>query len=148
MYFFRTSYHIFYGVMDLSAKGKEHDRTKKAAAYVFSAACGAVSSAVMTAAFAAVMYILGLPPRSAGTMSFFAFAAGCFVCGFVCGSIKKRRGLVIGAVCALIMTAVTFGISLAAGEITAGTAWIKPIAALAASCTGAVWGVNRRMTYR
>lgn len=81
-------------------------------------------------------------------MSFIAFAAGCLVCGAVCGCIKKRRGLIVGAVCALIMTALTLAVSLAAGDINGGTAWAKAISALAAACTGAVWGVNRRSPYR
>lgn len=90
------------------------------------------------------MYVLGLPPRMADPLSLIAFAAGCFVCGLVCGLIKKHGGLAAGVICAAVMTAPILTVSALCGSFTAGDAGVKLLTAGAACCTGAVVGVNRR----
>ena len=117
---------------------------KRIFTYIFSTVCGILTAAALTALFAALAYALQMKRDMAGGMAFLAFAAGCFVSGLVCGLIKKRGGLKVGAVCAAVMLALTFAAALLSGGLTGTHAAVKLISALAASCTGAVIGVNRR----
>lgn len=131
-------------MITLSGNRKNNETVKKIGTYIFSAVCGFAAAGALLALFSAAMYALGMPPQTAGGMSLFAFAAGCMLSGFVCGSIKRHGGLRAGAICAAVMSAVVLSVSMISGNATGGLAVIKLLTALAASCTGAVLGVNRR----
>ncbi|MBQ9385128.1 MAG: TIGR04086 family membrane protein [Ruminiclostridium sp.] len=128
----------------MSVNKKVNENIKKAAAYAFSALCGAAASTVLIILFSGLMYALGLPPGLAGALSLTAFGAGCAVCGFVCGSIKKRGGLRVGIICAAVMTACVLVCSLVFGELSGGALAAKLLTAALCACTGAVLAVNRR----
>ena len=128
----------------MSVNKKTNDNIKRAAAYVFSALCGTAASAALILIFSGIMYAVVLPPHTAGVMSFIAFAAGCMLCGFICGCIKKRGGLKIGLISAVIMTFAVIAVSFFTGNLTGTAAFAKSASALCASCIGSVVGVNRR----
>lgn len=128
----------------MSVNKKARDTAKKAGAFIFSVLCGMLACGALTLIFSAVMYFLGLLPELAGVLAFVAFASGCMLSGFICGRIKQHGGLKIGLVCALLMTAAVVIGSLITGGFSGESALVKLIASVFASCTGAVWGVNRR----
>ena len=117
---------------------------KRIFTYIFSTVCGIFVSAALIALFAAVAYALQMKRDMAGGLAFLAFAAGCFISGLVCGLIKKRGGLKVGAVCAAVMLVLSLTVSLISGSFTGAETVGKVLAALAAACTGGVIGVNRR----
>lgn len=117
---------------------------KRIFTYIFSTVCGIFTSAAIIALFAAVAYALQMKRDMAGGMAFLAFIAGCFVSGLICGLIKKRAGLKIGAVCAAVMLVLSLTVSLISGSFTGGELVVKTVSALLAAATGAVLGVNRR----
>ena len=128
----------------MSVNKKTNEPAKRAASFAFSALCGYISSALCVLIFSAVMYILGMPENMAGMLSLISFGTGCFICGLVCGMIKKHRGLLSGLICAIIMYAPILSVSALCGSFTPGNAGVKLLIAGAASCAGAVVGVNRR----
>ncbi len=123
---------------------KTNENIKKAAAYAFSALCGAIVSAVLILMFSGVMYALGMPPGLAGALSLAAYGAGSAVCGFICGNIKRRGGLRVGLTCAAVMTGCVLICSLIFGGFTGGGVIPKLLTAALCACTGAVFAVNRR----
>ena len=128
----------------MSENKKNYDELKKVSTYLLSFLCGTAASGILLALFSLAMYILGLPPEIAGALSFIAFAAGCILSGFVCGSIKRRRGLRCGIVCAAAMLCVPLTVSLISGSFTGLSLVPKLIGAVTGACTGAVLGVNRK----
>ena len=128
----------------MSVNKKSDETMKKAGTYLFSTLCGAVLSGVLIAAFTGLMYVLGFPPETAGFLSVTAFAAGCLLSGFICGRIKRRRGLVCGLICAAAALAAVFTVSLISGNVSGSYAVMKVIVAALSSCTGSVIGVNSR----
>lgn len=128
----------------MSVNKKTHDTVKRAGTFVFSVMCGMLSCGVLLLLFSAVMYVLGLLPEIAGVLALVSFAAGCLLAGFICGSIKQHGGLKAGLVCALLMTSAVVIGSLFTGGFSGGSALVKLISAVIASCTGAVLGVNRK----
>ena len=132
------------GVRALSVNKKNNDNIKRVAAYAFSVVCGIAASAALILLFSGVMYAFGFPPGTAGTMSLLAFAAGCALCGFVCGCIKQRGGLRIGLICAGFMCAAVLAGSLVTGEFTGGMLVPKLLTAAVSACIGSVCAVNRR----
>ncbi len=111
--------------------------------YILAAVCGILTTAALTALFAAVAYTLQMKRDMAGGMAFLAFAAGCFVSGLICGLIKKRGGLRVGAVCAVVLLVPALAVSLISGSFTGAELAAKTISALLASAVGAVIGVNK-----
>lgn len=128
----------------MSGNKKSADTVKKAGTYIFSTVCGAVCSGVLLLVFAAAMYILGLPPSMADALSLISFAAGCALSGLLCGLIKRKNGLRNGVICALALFLPLALISALSGSLSGGGIIPELLTALAASCTGAVIGVNRR----
>lgn len=117
---------------------------KKIFTYIFSAVCGILTAAALTALFAALAFALQMKRDMAGGMAFIAFIAGCFVSGLLCGLIKKRGGLKIGAVCGGVLLILSLSVSVISGNFTGAELAAKTAAALLAGCTGAVIGVNRK----
>ena len=128
----------------MSVNKKARELPKKAAVFAVSVLCGMLATGVLTLMFSAAMYFLGLLPEIAGVLSFVSFAAGCMLAGFVCGRIKQHGGLRAGIICALLMTAAVAAGSFITGGLSGESAFAKLTAAVCASCTGSVWGVNRR----
>lgn len=128
----------------MSVNKNTRDTAKKAGAFLFSALCGMLACGALTLLFSAVMYVLGLLPEIAGVLALVSFAAGCMLAGFICGRIKQHGGLKIGLICALLMTAAVVIGSLFTDGFSGGSALVKLISAVCASCTGAVLGVNRK----
>ena len=128
----------------MSVNKKNSDNIKRAAAYAFSVFCGIAATAALIMLFSGVMYAFGLPPDMAGTMSLLSFAAGCALCGFVCGCIKQRGGLRIGFICAALMCGIVLAFSVFSGNFTGAAAVPKLLAAVTSACIGAVFAVNRR----
>ena len=127
----------------MSVNKRSAETAKKLGGYVFSVICGMLASGAALCLFSAVMYALGLPPETAGALAFISFAGGCFLAGFICGTIKKRGGLRCGFICAAAMTVLVFAVSALTGGLSGSTALVKTVCAVIASCAGAVWGVNR-----
>ena len=117
---------------------------KKLFTYIFSVICGLLTSGLLIMLFAFIEYALGMKRDMAGGMAFLAFAAGCLVSGLICGLIKHRGGLKIGAVCAAAVLLLTVTVSLISGGFSGGELLMKTVTALVAACTGAVIGVNRK----
>jgi putative membrane protein (TIGR04086 family) len=117
---------------------------KRIFTYIFSTACGALAAAIMVLLLALVSYILGFKRDMAGGMAFAALTGRCFVSGLICGLIRKRGGLISGAVCAAAMLIPLLLISLFTGGFSGSEIIVKTASMLTASCTGAVIGVNRR----
>ncbi len=128
----------------LSVNRKKELLLRKAGGYGFSVICGIACSCLLAAAFSGIMYVLGASPQTAGVLSAGAFAAGCFTAGLICGCIKKKGGLRVGAVCAVIMSAVLMIFSALSGNLTGTQALSKLIVSAVSSCAGAVIAVNRR----
>ncbi len=128
----------------MSENKKAAENARKAGTYLFSAACGAACSVVLLLIFAAAMYVLGLPPSMAGTMSFVSFAAGCALSGLICGLIKRKNGLRNGVICALALFLPLVLISALSGSLSGEGVIPALLAALSSSCIGSVIGVNRR----
>lgn len=126
----------------MSVNKKTAGLTKKAASFVFSALCGYIASTLVILVFSAAMYVLGLPPRMADVLSIVSFGAGCFICGLICGIIKKRGGLKSGVICAAVMTAPILFVSAVADSFSPGEAAAKLTAACICCCAGSVVGVN------
>ncbi len=128
----------------MSGNKKAADTAKKAGTYIFSTVCGALCSGVLLLVFAAAMYILGLPPSMADSLSVIAFAAGCVLSGLICGLIKRKNGLRNGVICALALFLPLALISALSGNLSGSGIIPELITALLASCIGSVIGVNRR----
>lgn len=126
----------------MSVSKKSNKNIKKAAAYGFSWLCGAAVSGLVLAALTGLMYILGLPPEVAGVLSSLALMAGSFVCGLICGLIKRKNGLRAGVICTLITLTAAIPISLISGGFTGSSLVVKALAVLISACTGSVLGVN------
>lgn len=127
----------------LSANRRVNENVKKAAAYLFAALCGILVSGAFLALFSGVMYVLSMPPETAGAMSLISLAAGCVCAGYVCGAIKRRGGLRAGLICAALISAFTLLVSALTGNLTGAFAAARLITAAASSCTGSVYAVNR-----
>lgn len=128
----------------LSVNRKTNENIKKTAAYVFSSVCGMAVSGIFLALFAAVMYVLSMPPETAGAMSLISLAAGCLCAGYVCGSIKLRKGLRSGIICAAIISAASLAVSALSGNLTGSSAAARLMTAAFSCCTGSVLAVNRK----
>ena len=133
-----------YGVIVLSVNRKTNESIKKIAAYVFSSVCGMIVSGIFLALFAAVMYVLSMPPETAGAMSLISLAAGCLCAGYVCGAIKLRKGLRSGLICASVISGIALLVSALSGNLNGSSAAARLITAAISCCTGSVCAVNRR----
>ena len=132
-----------YGVIALSANRQLNDAIKRTGAYLFAAVCGILVSGAFLALFSGVMYVLSLPPETAGAMSLISLAAGCVCAGYVCGAIKQRKGLRAGLICAALISAIALLVSALSGNFTGSSAAARLITAAVASCAGSVYAVNR-----
>lgn len=120
--------------------------TRGAAALVFSAAIGLAVMLGCTAVFAAFTYFL-MDNMAFG--SFFTSAAICVgaISGsFLCGRYRRKRGLLEGIICGLIMYAVLSGFGIVLGS---GFQGIKSLLRLTVSgAVGGVTGVNSKRPKR
>ena len=128
----------------MSVNRKTNENIKKTAAYVFSSVCGMAVSGIFLALFAAVMYVLSMPPETAGAMSLISLAAGCLCAGYVCGAIKLRKGLRSGIICTAVISAAVLAVSALSGNLTGSAAAAKMITAVISCCAGSVFAVNRK----
>lgn len=119
------------------------DFLQRAGTYVFSTVIGATVSIGMIFLTALIMYVLQSPIQLAGYFSLFSLGLGCLVSGFICGRIKKRKGLLLGLECATILLGLCVIGTVIGGTLNGSQLMPKLITCMLTGCTGGVLGVNR-----
>lgn len=127
----------------MSEKRITRDFLQRAGTYVFSTAVGAAVSIALVFLTALIMYVLQTPLQLAGYFSLFSIGTGCMVSGFICGSIKKRKGLLVGLECAVILMFLCVIGTVIGGTLNGTELLPKLITCVLTGCTGGVLGVNR-----
>ena len=126
------------------AVDKRYSETaKRAGTYVFSTFCGMAVSVLLIVLSAYIMRGFDLEPYAAGFLALVSFGAGCLLSGFVCGRIKRSRGLKHGFRCAVIMLFIVMAGALFSGRLDGSAALAKILTAVVCGCMGGVIGVNR-----
>ncbi len=131
-------------VIVLSEKVKS-ELVKRINTYIFSTVMGAGLSVLLIFLFAWVMYALQFPLYTAEYFSLLALGCGAMLSGFICGRIKRHKGLKTGFRCGVILL-VLCGIGAAiSGNFDGTSAAAKILTVVICGCTGGVLGVNRRL---
>lgn len=116
---------------------------RRAATFALSSAVGGICTAGCLAFSAWLMSALRIPLSLAQLFALFSLGAGCMLSGFLCGRIKRRRGLKNGFICAVILLSVCMLGALIFGTVSGADAIAKTLTAVITGCTGGVLGVNR-----
>lgn len=116
---------------------------RRAATFALSSAVGGLCTAGCLAFSAWLMSALQIPLSLAQLFALFSLGAGCMLSGFLCGRIKRRRGLKNGFVCAVILLSACMLGALIFGTVNGADAIAKTLTAVITGCTGGVLGVNR-----
>lgn len=104
--------------------------------------CGAACVIALSALFSALEYFVIGGMQFIRFFSLTALTAGTFFSGRICGKYRRRRGLIDGLICGLLMYA---ALTAAAVITTGAAADIKKLLLLAlAGAAGGVAGVNSK----
>lgn len=115
---------------------------RRAATYALSSAAGGICTVGCLALSAWLMSALQIPLSLAQLFALFSLGAGCMLAGFLCGKIKRRKGLKSGFICAVILLSVCMLGALLFGTVNGADAIAKTITAVVTGCTGGVLAVN------
>lgn len=115
---------------------------RRAATYALSSAVGGICTGGCLALSAWLMSALQIPLSLAQLFALFSLGAGCMLAGFLCGKIKRRKGLKNGFICAVILLSVCMLGALLLGTVNGTDAISKTITAVVTGCTGGVLAVN------
>lgn len=86
-----------------------------------------------------------IPQSAVGPMAIFSISVGAFTAGFCCARVLRRGGLLFGAVCGAVMSAVVLLASLTIGDNGFGIlAVLKIVFMTLSAMLGGVLGVNVR----
>ena len=108
---------------------------------------GAFVSVVSLLLLTPVMYFPGLPGSFAEPLALTALGAGALFSGRYLGRKKRRGGIKLGALAAIIMCAFCAVGALISGGFSGSGILAKLLVALICGVTGGVLGVNSREKY-
>ena len=121
---------------------RRHSRTFRYSGIIIPTAAGIVTAAVMTVILALISLRFLDDMRFSGALTSASCAAGSFSGAYIGGKYRRRKGLICGTLCGLMM----YAIFSAAGLLLTGSpAGIKKLLLLTVSgASGGVCGVNSK----
>ena len=99
-------------------------------------------SLICIAVFSAMIFFLLKDMGLADIFASSSLIAGIFTGSYICGHYRRRYGIIIGAVCGIVVFIILYAAGLALGESTAGIR--RLLLLMVSGMTGGVYGTNSK----